>query len=120
MDEAEQQIAALPGADPVNEYDGFYQVDPVPFEALDAGLCYAQDPSTSTAPRHLDAQPGESVLDACAAPGGKSAILAESMQNKGRLVCADSLDARLTTMNENLDRLGVTMTEIIKDGDGSG
>ncbi|MEM9479418.1 MAG: transcription antitermination factor NusB [Verrucomicrobiota bacterium] len=111
IDGAEEKIAALDGVTAVAGFDGFFQCESVPFEALDAGLCYAQDPSTSLAPRLLAPQPGESVLDACAAPGGKAAILAELMQNNGHLVCADSLEQRLEKMSGNLERLGVTIAE---------
>ncbi len=85
----------------------FYRVESLPIEALDSGRCYAQDPSTASAPRLLDAQPGERVLDACAAPGGKTAIIAAAMENTGKIIAADLSPARADRLASNLERLGV-------------
>mgnify|MGYP003693750619 CR=1 FL=1 len=52
--------------------------------------------------------PGETVLDACAAPGGKAAYLAEIMQNQGILVAADQDESRLRRLRDNFVRLGIT------------
>jgi 16S rRNA (cytosine967-C5)-methyltransferase len=71
------------------------------------GLCYAQDPSTEIAPRLLHPRPGEAVLDACAAPGGKTALMAELMSNQGQIMASDASSARLKRMAGNLDRLHV-------------
>ena len=111
LPEAEEKIAGLPGAAPAEGFEGFYRMESLPLDALNEGLCYAQDPSTSLAPVLLDPQPGENVLDACAAPGGKAAILAQRMENNGRIVCADSMPERLETMQENLERLKVAIAE---------
>lgn len=92
--------------------NGFFLCKTVPREALAAGWCYAQDPSTAIAPRMLDAQPGEIVLDACAAPGGKTSMLAAAMKNTGRLFAADSSAARLDRLRANLQRLRVTNAEV--------
>ena len=56
---------------------------------LEDGDCYIQDPSTAIGCELLRPAPGETVLDACAAPGGKAAYLAEMMKNEGVLVAAD-------------------------------
>ncbi|HRQ87768.1 MAG TPA: RsmB/NOP family class I SAM-dependent RNA methyltransferase [Bacteroidia bacterium] len=71
-----------------------------------------QDPSTSLACRLLAPQPGETILDACAAPGGKTALMAALMENRGRIVASDSSAARLGPMKENLARLNVGIAEI--------
>jgi 16S rRNA (cytosine967-C5)-methyltransferase len=55
----------------------------------------------------LDPQPGESVLDMCAAPGGKTTYIASKMQNHGRIIAADSTNSRLALVGENCRRLGV-------------
>jgi len=73
------------------------------------GEFYVQDPSTLVAVDMLDPQPGESVLDMCAAPGGKTTFLAQKMQNRGRIIAADSTNSRLALVGENCRRLGVNI-----------
>ncbi len=68
------------------------------------GWFTVQDPATSVATDLLGAKPGERVLDACAAPGGKTIALAEAMQGRGELVAADSSAHRLKILRENLAR----------------
>lgn len=87
----------------------FYQPDFPPREWLAQGLCYAQDPSTAAACDLLAPQPGEVVLDACAAPGGKTALLAQMMENKGRIVASDSSSRRIPRLQENLRRMQVAI-----------
>ena len=72
------------------------------------GGFYIQDPSTLLAARVLDPQPGETVLDLCAAPGGKTTYLAQLMENRGRIVACDTAPGRLKLLHENCARLGVT------------
>jgi 16S rRNA (cytosine967-C5)-methyltransferase len=76
------------------------------------GLFYIQDPSTLLAVRALDPQPGDSVLDLCAAPGGKLTYIAQRMGNEGRLVANDTAPERLKLVRENCARLGVTCVEV--------
>jgi len=70
------------------------------------GEFYVQDPSTLIAVDVLDPQPGDSVLDVCAAPGGKTTYIAQKMQNRGKIVAADSSNVRLGRVAENCRRLG--------------
>ncbi|MGD0262709.1 MAG: 16S rRNA (cytosine(967)-C(5))-methyltransferase RsmB [Verrucomicrobiota bacterium] len=77
------------------------------------GLFYVQDPSTLLAVRELDPQPGESVLDLCAAPGGKLAALAQLMRNEGRLLAHDTTPERLKLIEQNCARLGVTCVQTV-------
>jgi 16S rRNA (cytosine967-C5)-methyltransferase len=72
------------------------------------GWFYIQDPSTLLAVRELDPQPGETILDLCAAPGGKTTFIAQLMNNNGRLVAHDISPDRLKLIEENCIRLGVT------------
>ena len=58
------------------------------------GAIYLQDPSTRLCVELLAPQPGETILDACAAPGGKSLMIADAMQN-GKLVALDEEGPRL-------------------------
>ena len=78
-----------------------------------AGEFYVQDPSTLVAVDVLDPQPGEAVLDMCAAPGGKTTYIAQKMQNRGQIIAADSSAARLGRVGENCRRLGVTIVATI-------
>jgi len=77
------------------------------------GLFYVQDPSTLLAVRLLDPRPGESVLDLCAAPGGKLSFIAQLMKNQGRVVAHDIAPDRLKLIEENCARLGVSCAEIV-------
>jgi 16S rRNA (cytosine967-C5)-methyltransferase len=77
------------------------------------GWFYIQDPSTLLAVRELDPQPGETILDLCAAPGGKTTFIAQMMENQGRLVAHDTFPDRLKLIEENCQRLGVTCVETI-------
>ncbi len=67
-----------------------------------AGSFYVQDPATLLSCSLLAPQPGETVADLCAAPGGKSLVLAEALAGTGRLVCLDRSQRRLRTVARNL------------------
>jgi 16S rRNA (cytosine967-C5)-methyltransferase len=75
---------------------------------FDTGRVSIQDSGAQLAARLLDAQPGERVLDACAAPGGKTAAILERAGNALDLVAIDSDETRLTTVGATLDRLGLS------------
>jgi len=70
---------------------------------LQAGAVYLQDPATRLAVELLAPQAGETVLDLCASPGGKSLLIADTM-GAGRLVAWDLPTARIDRMEENLAR----------------
>jgi len=87
---------------------------PSPTNALDQGDCYVQDPSTALACELLQPKPGERILDACAAPGGKTGYLAELMKNKGLIVACDRESQRLVRLDANLARLGVKISKTVR------
>jgi 16S rRNA (cytosine967-C5)-methyltransferase len=91
----------------------FVEFDTLPTTALDSGHCYVQDPSTVIACQFLDAKPGEKILDACAAPGGKTAYLAQMMQNRGVIIACDRACERLQILEENVSRLGATIVHTV-------
>lgn len=93
------------------ERENFIRLTSIPNDALAAGHCYIQDPSTAAACLLLDPQPGERVLDACAAPGGKTAYLAELMKNDGFILACDRDLGRIRTLQDNLERLGVGIAQ---------
>jgi NOL1/NOP2/sun family putative RNA methylase len=71
-----------------------------------AGLYYLQEPSAMAAVEALAPQPGERILDLCAAPGGKSTQIAAKLQGRGILVANDVVPPRARTLVENLQRFG--------------
>ena len=82
-------------------------------ESFSQGRFYIQDPSTLLAVRELDPQPGETVLDLCAAPGGKTTFIAQLMKNHGRLLASDFSAERMKLVSQNCERLGVTCVETV-------
>jgi 16S rRNA (cytosine967-C5)-methyltransferase len=87
---------------------GFFEVPsgqwPKVEPLLKSGKIYLQDPGTRLAVELLAPQPGETVLDGCAAPGGKSLLLADTMQT-GKIVAMDLPGPRITRLKENLARV---------------
>lgn len=81
------------------------------------GWFYIQDPSTLLAPVLLGAQSGETILDACAAPGGKTVFIAQLMDDHGRIVACDIEPNRLKLVKDNCARLGVTCVETQRAAD---
>jgi 16S rRNA (cytosine967-C5)-methyltransferase len=81
---------------------------PVPsLPGFNEGAFYVEDEAAQLIPPLLDPQPGDIVLDACAAPGGKSTHVADLMHNKGTIYAVDRKDARLDLLRSNCRRLGV-------------
>jgi 16S rRNA (cytosine967-C5)-methyltransferase len=76
------------------------------------GWFYVQDPSTLLAVRLLDPQPGDNVLDCCAAPGGKTTYIAQLMQDRGLVIAEDLQVDRRRLINENCQRLGLTCVRL--------
>lgn len=73
-----------------------------------AGLYYIQEPSAMFVAEVLNPQPGEKVLDLCAAPGGKTTQIAGMMNNTGFLLANEIHPKRVKALSENIERLGVT------------
>ncbi len=82
---------------------------------FDAGLVAVQDSGAQLAARLLDAQPGQRVLDACAAPGGKAAAILEQAGNDLELIAIDSDESRLVTLRATLNRLGLSAQVLVDD-----
>lgn len=107
-------VAADSTREPLPDRSNFVRLAHVPIEALERGECYIQDPSTSVACELLDPQPGETVLDACAAPGGKTGYVAALMKNSGTLIACDREPERLRLLASNLQRLDVSNARIVQ------
>ena len=99
------------------QWKGYYGVAPGHWpdvEALlKAGSLYLQDPGTRLAVELLAPYPGESVLDLCAAPGGKSLLIADNM-GSGRLVSVDLPAARIDRLKENLSRVSAVEMALVQ------
>ena len=106
--------ASYPAAEPA-PHPCALKVRHLPAAWLSRGLCYVQDPSTLMACDLLAPRPGERVLDACAAPGGKTTYLAELMQNQGELIAADLYASRLARLRENVARLGCSVVKVVEN-----
>ncbi len=79
--------------------------------AFQDGWCYIEDEAAQLIPLILDPQPGERILDACAAPGGKTTHIAQLMQNQGHITAVDRHAGRLTLLQDNCVRLGISIVE---------
>ena len=77
------------------------------------GLFHVQDAASQFCIAALDPQPGETILDLCAAPGGKSFTVAERMNNTGKIVACDIHNHRLDLIKSGAARLGITNIECI-------
>lgn len=78
------------------------------------GYYYLQEAASQLPPIVLDPKEGELVLDMAAAPGSKTTYLAQLMNNKGKIYACDSNSLRLRSLQNNLERLGVTNTIIFR------
>ena len=109
----------LKGAIPVLPFMG----EPVPWEPMgyyydpdsrpglhpyhEAGVYYLQEASAMASAALLEPQPGEIILDLCAAPGGKSTQIAGRMQGQGLLVSNEIHPKRAKILSRNIERLGI-------------
>ena len=86
----------------------FYEAEDAPAKHpfYSAGLYYLQEPSAMTPASRLKVQPGERVLDLCAAPGGKATELGAALQGEGLLVANDINTARARALLLNLELFG--------------
>ena len=71
------------------------------------GLCFVQDEASQLCTEAVMAQPGETVVDTCCCPGGKSFGIALSMQNQGFLLSLDLHASKLSLVEEGANRLGI-------------
>lgn len=89
--------------------DAFFikpEADPAGHPFYRAGLYYIQEPSAMTPASRLPVEPGEKVLDLCAAPGGKATALASKLQGRGLLVANDISASRCRPLQHNLELFG--------------
>jgi 16S rRNA (cytosine967-C5)-methyltransferase len=98
---------AVPDFLKATPWAGFYEVPSGRWSHVEPllknGKIYLQDPGTRLAIELLAPQAGETVLDACAAPGGKSLLIADTMKT-GKVVAMDLPGPRIARLKENLSR----------------
>ncbi len=78
------------------------------------GLWSVQDASAQQVVHFLDPQPGEVIIDACAAPGGKSTHIAELIKDQGEVWAIDRIASRLKKLSDNAERLGLDRIKIVQ------
>jgi 16S rRNA (cytosine967-C5)-methyltransferase len=78
------------------------------------GWFMVQDQAAQLISLMLAPRPGETVLDACAAPGGKAAHLAEIMQDRGMIIALDADARRIGKIHENIRRLGIAIIKTVQ------
>jgi len=105
---AVKRMPPLPQALQLVEHKGAIQNLP----GFQEGWWMVQDGSAQLVSHFLKPQPGEIVIDACAAPGGKSVHIAELMQDQGKVWACDRTESRLEKLQQNCDRLGIHSIQI--------
>lgn len=73
------------------------------------GFFSVQDEASMIAAFSLDAKPGEFIIDVCAAPGGKTTAIAESMNNEGKILACDYYENKLGLIQSAAERLGISI-----------
>jgi NOL1/NOP2/sun family putative RNA methylase len=93
-------------------YESDYAVGAMP-EYLQ-GYYYLQETASQLPAEVLDPEEDDLVLDMCAAPGSKTTQLAMMMNNKGKIIALELNNPRLPSLQNNLERCGVTNTIVYK------
>ena len=100
------------------EKTGYYY-DPAARPGLhpfhDAGVYYLQEASAMAPAVLLDPQPGEKILDLCAAPGGKTTQIAGKMRGRGLLVCNEIHPKRAKILSQNVERMGIANALVLNE-----
>ncbi len=93
--------------------NGILLLDNVPYEQLSKyeGLMFVQDEASQLCCQAFDPKPNESIMDACACPGGKSFGSAIKMQNKGRIDSCDLHINKLSLINSGAEKLGIDIIQ---------
>jgi len=78
------------------------------------GLYFVQDEASQMVAHLLGPLPGEKILDACAAPGGKSTHLAQLMEDRGEIIALDISPAKVKLIEENCQRMGITIVKPLR------
>lgn len=90
--------------------EGFYyrpEDCPGRYALHEAGAYYIQEPSAMAVVEVLSPEPGERILDLCAAPGGKSTQIAGKLRGEGLLVSNEIIPGRAKVLSQNIERMGI-------------
>lgn len=102
--------------------NGFYYdgetVTPSKHPYYFAGLYYLQEPSAMTPANRLPVEPGDKVLDVCAAPGGKATELGAKLQGKGVLIANDISNSRAKGLLKNIEVFGIGNVLVLSEEPG--
>ncbi len=98
-------------------YDGEH-VSPARYPYYYAGLYYLQEPSAMTPADRLPVEPGDRVLDLCAAPGGKATELGVRLAGKGILVANDISSSRARGLLKNIELFGLANVLVLSEEPG--
>lgn len=116
LTEKEEKYAARIGAEPVCAETGSYRLNGIDgieaIEGFDEGFFCVQDTSSALAAYLAAPKPGDTCLDLCAAPGGKTVQLLDIMSDEGRVVSRDLSEAKLSLIEENVMRCGFSNVQI--------
>ena len=80
-------------------------------DGVEKGDWFVQDEASALCAQMVGAKPGETVVDTCAAPGGKSFALALNMENKGRIYSFDLHDNKISLIKKGAQKLGIDIIE---------
>ncbi|MBR4070991.1 MAG: 16S rRNA (cytosine(967)-C(5))-methyltransferase RsmB [Clostridia bacterium] len=80
-------------------------------DGVESGDWFVQDEASALCAQMVGAKPGETVVDTCAAPGGKSFALALNMENKGKIYSFDLHDNKISLINKGAQKLGIDIIE---------
>lgn len=103
-------VQAQPGIVPGSVLAQF-EGSPAENDLFRQGYFHVEGQASQLAALCVEAKPGETVLDLCAAPGGKTLLLAEEMENTGRLVSCDVTENRVSLIRKAVERMGFTNAE---------
>ncbi len=78
------------------------------------GKIIAQDGSSYLAVKVLNPKAGETVLDTCAAPGSKTVLIAEYMENQGEIMALDIYPHKIKLIEENCEKMGIDIVKAVK------
>ncbi len=105
-----QICSDIPDCISVNDIGSVEQLD-----LFNEGMFHIQDLSSQLCCQALSPLSGETVIDVCAAPGGKSFTFAEIMKNNGRIISGDVRENRVGLIRKGAERLGISIIEAVRN-----